>query len=148
MTEPNSPTQNAIAERVNGILKTEWVYETKYTTKEQASKDIGRIIKIYNNDRPHASVSMLTPAKAHITKDPLTKMWKNYYKKKPVNVGTLEASAVLNVNQLNEKRLPENQTTQMQHSSQPLIIPSAEKSQQVCSPLHQGASKKLIQNEL
>jgi putative transposase len=99
MTEPNSPTQNAIAERVNGILKTEWIYETKYATKEQANKDIGRIIRIYNNDRPHASVSMLTPAKAHITKEPLKKMWKNYYKKKPVNVGTLEASAVLNVNQ-------------------------------------------------
>lgn len=148
MTEPNAPTQNAIAERVNGILKTEWIYETEYATKEDAKKDISRIIKLYNNERPHSSVSMLTPAQAHKSKEPLIKMWKNYYKKKPVDVGTLEASAVLNVNQLNEKRLSENQTTQMQHSSQPLIIPSAEKSQQVCSPLHQGTSKNLIQNEL
>ena len=131
MTEPNSPTQNAIAERVNGILKTEWIYETKYSTKEQAKKDISRIIKIYNNERPHASCSMLTPAKAHITTEPLKKMWKNYYKKKPASDGTYQALAVLNVTDRNEKRLPENQATQLQHSSQPLIIPSPEKSQQV-----------------
>lgn len=131
MTAPNSPTQNAIAERVNGILKTEWIYETEYATKEQAKKDISRIIKIYNNERPHGSVSMLTPAKAHVSTEPLKKMWKNYYKKKPASVGTCQASAALNVTDKNEKRLPENQATQMQHSSQPLIIPSPEKSQQV-----------------
>lgn len=91
MTEPNSPTQNAIAERVNGILKTEWIYETKYSNKEQAYKDIKRIIRIYNNERPHSSCSMLTPSEAHQTLKPLKKMWKNYYKKKTDSVGTSQA---------------------------------------------------------
>jgi hypothetical protein len=125
MTEPNSPTQNAIAERVNGILKTEWIYETKYFTKKEAKSDIGRIISIYNNERPHSSCSMLTPSEAHQSKKPLRKMWKNYYKKKPGLVGTCEESAVLNVKNQNKKRLPKNRTTPIQHSSQPLIIPSS-----------------------
>lgn len=97
MTEPSSPTQNAVAERVNGILKTEWIYEAKYATKQQAKPDVDRIIKIYNNERPHSSCSMLTPAQAHQTKEPLRKMWKNYYKKKPGSFGTYEASAVQNI---------------------------------------------------
>lgn len=91
MTEPNSPTQNAIAERVNGILKTEWIYETKYSNKQEAYKDIKRIISIYNNERPHSSCSMLTPSEAHQTNKPLRKMWKNYYKKKTDGVGTSQA---------------------------------------------------------
>lgn len=94
MTEPSSPTQNAIAERVNGILKTEWIYETKYATKQEAKPGIDRIIKTYNEERPHSSCSMLTPAKAHQTKEPLKRMWKNYYKKKSDRVGTYEEYAV------------------------------------------------------
>ncbi|MDR1340878.1 MAG: hypothetical protein LBK58_12610 [Prevotellaceae bacterium] len=41
MTESGNPRENAIAERINGILKTEWIY---------------RIIDLYNHQRPHQSI--------------------------------------------------------------------------------------------
>ena len=144
MTEPNSPTQNAIAERVNGILKTEWIYDRIFTTNNQAKKDISEIIYLYNNDRPHSSCSMLTPEKAHQTKEPLKKMWKNYYIKKEPDVGTCEALTVPDVARKNKKRLPENQATYSQHPSQTLIIPSAKKSQQVHRPLGQGKTNNYL----
>lgn len=147
MTEPNSPTQNAIAERVNGILKTEWIYETSFATHKQAKKEIANIIHLYNHERPHSSCSMLTPAKAHQTKEPLKKLWKNYYHKKTVAVGTYQASAVLDVTDANEKRLPQNQATFEQLPSQPLIIPFTEKSPQSCGPLHQGTTNNILHNE-
>ena len=147
MTEPNSPTQNAIAERVNGILKTEWIYETCFATHKQAKKEIENILHLYNHERPHSSCSMLTPAKAHQTKEPLKKMWKNYYHKKTDTVGTYQACAVLDVTNDNEKRLPLNQATSEQLPSQHLTIPSTEKSPQSCSPLHQVTTNNKLQNE-
>jgi len=144
MSEPNSPTQNAIAERVNGILKTEWIYYTTYTTHEQAQKEIAGIIKIYNQERPHSSCSMLTPERAHETTKPLKKMWKNYYQMKK-SMGTYEASADLEVTSLNKKRLPENRTTMMQLPSQTLITPSKVKSPQALGPLHQSATNNILE---
>ena len=52
--------ENALAERVNGILKSEWLdYEL-----EQANNRIYKIINIYNTIRPHSSCDMLTPEQA------------------------------------------------------------------------------------
>lgn len=141
MSEPKSPTQNAIAERVNGILKTEWIYQTNYATHKQAKTAIAQVVNLYNHERPHSSCSMLTPAKAHEATEPLKKLWKNYYPKREPALGTYQAWAVLDVTTINEKRLPENQTTFMQLPSQPLTIPSTDKSPQVCGPLHQGTAK-------
>lgn len=63
MTEDSNPTDNAIAERVNGIIKQEWIYRMKrFRDLEEAREQIGRIIEFYNNDRPHMSNGMLTPA--------------------------------------------------------------------------------------
>jgi transposase InsO family protein len=105
MSEPNSPTQNAIAERVNGILKTEWIYYTTYATHMQAQKEIDIIINLYNHERPHSSCSMLTPALAHESKQPLKKMWKSYYRKNKSTMGTSEAWADVEVPGINEKRV-------------------------------------------
>lgn len=63
MTEDSKPTDNAIAERVNGIIKQEWIYRMKrFRDLKDASEQIGKIIEFYNNDRPHMSNGMLTPA--------------------------------------------------------------------------------------
>lgn len=66
MTEDSNPTDNAIAERVNGIIKQEWIYRMKrFKDLEDAREQIGKIIEFYNNERPHMSNGMLTPAEMH-----------------------------------------------------------------------------------
>ena len=57
MTEDYKPTDNAIAERFNGILKVESVYPQKQLpTLEHAQRLIPRFINFYNNARPHMSI--------------------------------------------------------------------------------------------
>jgi putative transposase len=78
MTESGNPRDNAIAERVNGILKTEWnLYEL--SSHNQAIKNIIKAISNYNNNRPHMSIDMLTPQMAHLKQGPLNKLWENYW---------------------------------------------------------------------
>lgn len=142
MSEPGSPTQNAIAERVNGILKDEWIYEYAYASKQQAKEHIDEIISIYNNERPHGSCSMLTPAQAHQHPMPLKKMWKKYARKTGSTLGTSEASAVSDVTEKqNAKRLPEQTGSLRATSVTAPAIPLAVKSQQACHPLHRASQK-------
>ena len=62
MTEDYKPTDNAIAERVNGIIKQEWLYRIKRPRDlEDARNIINDIIDFYNNKRPHMSNGMMTP---------------------------------------------------------------------------------------
>ena len=79
MTQNGDPYDNAIAERVNGILKVEWIYHEHYDSLEEAKKRIAEIIDIYNTKRPHLSCDMLTPEEAHTKEGKLNKRWKNYY---------------------------------------------------------------------
>lgn len=58
--------QNAIAERVNGILKDEFLPEDPVNEKDM-SIIITESIKIYNNKRPHLSLNYLTPSYLHET---------------------------------------------------------------------------------
>lgn len=81
MTENSDPRENAIAERVNGILKTEWINDMKFDSLEDARVQIGKVINVYNNKRPHSSIGMLTPEQAHTQQGKLERKWKNYYKK-------------------------------------------------------------------
>lgn len=80
MTENGDPLENAIAERVNGILKDEWLYDLGKMDKSGMQKIVPQIIQIYNDERPHLSLNMLTPNKAHQMSERLKKRWKNYYK--------------------------------------------------------------------
>ena len=62
MTEDYQPTDNAIAERVNGIIKQEWLYRVKRPKDaHQATELLSGIIEFYNNRRPHRSNGMKTP---------------------------------------------------------------------------------------
>lgn len=76
MTENGDPYENAVAERVNGILKSEWLDHQQYDNFEQANEHIDRIIKTYNTLRPHLSCDMLTPEQAHAKVGKLKKRWK------------------------------------------------------------------------
>lgn len=85
MTENGDPLENAIAERVNGILKEE-LLEQKYPDFKTAQQGVAKAIVIYNALRPHSSCNMLTPQMAHLQTGKLKKHWKNYYKKKEVEM--------------------------------------------------------------
>ena len=77
MTEDYKPTDNAIAERFNGILKVESVYPQKQLpTLEHAQRLIPRFINFYNNSRPHMSIGYKMPAVAHMEQGEQKKMWK------------------------------------------------------------------------
>lgn len=78
MTQNGDPYENALAERVNGILKTELI-SASYETIEQAALHISRCIIIYNHKRRHSSLNYQIPADVHEQKGPQIKRWKNYY---------------------------------------------------------------------
>ena len=79
MTEKGDPYENAVAERVNGILKTEWLYYMTLESYSQARTAIDRIVYLYNNVRPHESIGNITPAAARHSTKPLKRLWKNYW---------------------------------------------------------------------
>lgn len=79
MTDNGDPYENAIAERANGILKTEWLYHVRLTSRAMAAGFITKIIRIYNDERPHMSIGMITPAQARLQSGELKKCWKNYW---------------------------------------------------------------------
>jgi len=64
-TEKYDPYENAVAERINGILKYEFGLIKIIPTIEVAQKMARQAITIYNNERRHCSLQMKTPAFAH-----------------------------------------------------------------------------------
>lgn len=82
MTQKGDPYENAIAERVNGILKSEFAVGIVFLNSQQASVAIDESIVTYNQIRPHASCEYLTPEQAHEKKGELQRKWKNYKRKK------------------------------------------------------------------
>lgn len=78
MTQNGDPYENAIAERVNGILKTELISKY-YDTIDNASIHIARCITIYNYKRRHSSLNWQIPNEVHQQQGPQIKRWKNYY---------------------------------------------------------------------
>jgi putative transposase len=65
MTEENHCYENAIAERVNGILKEEFLLDEKFANKTSALKAVKEAIGSYNNRRPHWSLNLYTPQQIH-----------------------------------------------------------------------------------
>lgn len=85
MTQNGDPYENAIAERVNGILKYEFLWINGFKDHLQAVKGITESINIYNKQRPHLSCRMLTPEIAHLQQSIVLKKWK-----KPQDTNTPE----------------------------------------------------------
>lgn len=65
MTEQYDPYENAIAERINGVLKQEFDIDKYDTNLKIKRKLVQNAIEIYNNFRPHLSNYMLTPNHMH-----------------------------------------------------------------------------------
>ena len=81
MTEKGDPLENAVAERVNGILKIE-LLEKSYSNFSDAQNAIAVAISTYNFLRPHNSINNLKPVEAHLLSGTIPKRWTNYYQKK------------------------------------------------------------------
>ena len=77
MTEDYKPTDNAIAESVNGKIKVESVYRKRFNSFEHAYNVIERYIHFYNYHRPHMSIGYKVPAVVHLEQGEQKKMWKN-----------------------------------------------------------------------
>jgi transposase InsO family protein len=64
MTENGDPLENAIAERINGILKQE-LLEEEFANFEAAQKAVAIACSTYNHLRPHGSINNMKPVEAH-----------------------------------------------------------------------------------
>ncbi len=81
MTQNGDPYENAITERVNGILKIELI-SNYYDTLNNASRHIACCIIIYNYRRRHASLNWQVPEEVHKQYGLQKKTWRNYYYKR------------------------------------------------------------------
>ena len=86
MTENGDPLENALAERLNGILKDEYLIDRMVNSVEEARKVLARAVSLYNEDRPHMSIGNQYPSQVHEQKIQTERLWKNYYKKNPTIV--------------------------------------------------------------
>lgn len=85
MSEKSDPLENAIAERVNGILKDELLF-MRLKSFTEALREVAQAVSTYNHLRLHMSVDMLTPAEAHTKTGRLKRHWKNYYSNKMATI--------------------------------------------------------------
>ena len=65
MTEEDHCAENALAERMNGILKSEYGLDLKYKTKAQLTQAVDQAIRLYGTRRPHTALSDRFPAQVH-----------------------------------------------------------------------------------
>ena len=65
MTEDNHVYENALAERVNGILKDEFMLGEKLPSQKTAEKMVKEAVHIYNNERLHMALGYMTPEHKH-----------------------------------------------------------------------------------
>ena len=64
-TQQYDPYENAVAERINGILKYEFGLKNTIKNIQIATKMVAQAVKIYNNERLHWSLDLKTPQKVH-----------------------------------------------------------------------------------
>lgn len=79
MTEQYRPTDNAKAERVNGIVKQLFIDGQDFSEISDVYFALARGIPFYNDVRPHSSISHEPPSKVHRGEvDNPTRLWKSY----------------------------------------------------------------------
>lgn len=76
MTENGDPYENALAERINGVLKSEYELDETYPDYLGANEAAKIAVHKYNLQRPHGSCDYMFPVDAHHCKGELKKRWK------------------------------------------------------------------------
>ena len=92
MTENGDPLENAVAERVNGIIKDEYLETYEIENLTDAKQLLKAVVDLYNTQRPHMSIGNLRPNDIHYSKTTIKteRLWKNYYQKKSTFVNLLQ----------------------------------------------------------
>jgi transposase InsO family protein len=75
MSEKGDPLENPLAERVNGIIKNEYLKHYSMQDHNEALQLLHKTIRKYNNKRPHQSIGMLTPDLVHTKQLLVNKTW-------------------------------------------------------------------------
>lgn len=75
MTESGDPLENPLAERINGIVKHEYLKHYPIKSYPQALELVETAIDRYNRQRPHFSINLLTPSLVHELKLPVNRTW-------------------------------------------------------------------------
>jgi putative transposase len=75
MAAKGNPYENAVAERINGILKNEMAMDRVFKDHCEAAEQTRITIDMYNNERTHQSINDLTPAEAHLMTGKIPKKW-------------------------------------------------------------------------
>ena len=78
MTESGDPKDNAVAERINGVIKNELLKDIAFFSIEEVRTTVEKVIDFYNNERPHMSLDWLTPSEAAKMEGPIEKKWHSY----------------------------------------------------------------------
>ena len=65
MTQEDHCAENAMAERMNGILKQEYFLKHEFCSVAQARKAVDEAVHLYNTRRPHRSLKLRTPEQVH-----------------------------------------------------------------------------------
>jgi transposase InsO family protein len=90
MTENGDPLENAIAERLNGILKDEYLTDSPVKSIHDARIILARAVYLYNEDRPHMSIGNHYPSQVHEQNLETVRLWKNYCTTNPIIVNQLQ----------------------------------------------------------
>lgn len=107
MTQSGDPLENAIAERANGILKSEWLYKMTIPTREVCKLELCRIIDFYNTQRPHMSIGWQTPEQAHNQCGEQQRCWKNHCRQAVASEDTRLGAYAPGLSRLTEETLTE-----------------------------------------
>ncbi|MDW8419147.1 MAG: integrase core domain-containing protein, partial [Chitinophagales bacterium] len=90
MTESGDPLENPVAERVNGIIKEEYLEPAQVKSVKEAIAYLHKAIDLYNRERPHMSIGNLTPDQVHFAEKTIEvkRIWKKYKQtnSNPVNL--------------------------------------------------------------
>jgi putative transposase len=85
MTENGDPLENAIAERINGIIKEEYLNDYKVNNLKEAKEILENTVKLYNEERPHMTIGNLYPNVVHELNLQTEKLWKKQRNRTIVN---------------------------------------------------------------
>ena len=78
MTESGDPKDNTQAERINNTMKNELLKGIRFVCIEDVKSAVSCAVDFYNNERPHMSIDMMTPAEAALHEGEIAKRWRSY----------------------------------------------------------------------
>lgn len=115
MTESGDPKDNAQAERINNTMKNELLKDMRFGRIEEVKSAVSCAVDFYNNERPHMSIDMMTPAEAALHEGEIAKRWKSYR-----TIAIKEKQKVL---EITEKGLPLPETHGFPSGPRPPVNP-------------------------